>query len=409
MLRRLIGEDIDLRTNLASNLANVIIDAGQLQQVIMNLTVNSRDAMPGGGVLLIETQNSMFDEASVAAHPGVRQGPHVMLAVTDTGTGMTDEVKDRMFEPFFTTKPQGAGTGLGLASVYGMVKQAGGWIWVYSEPGHGTSFKCYFPVCHQPLSHTRPVPKTNILGTETILVVEDQPEVRRLAVAALQKYGYTVYAACSGDEALSLLHEMSVTVDLLVTDVVMPGMNGLTLAQKLSESRPELRVLFMSGYTDDAIAHYGVLLEPGGPYLQKPFTPESLGERVRQVLGPRQASATVLVVDDEDGVRRFISHLLTRAGYAVLEAANGRQAMEQLGNGGQVDLVITDLVMPEQEGLETIRHIHARHAGVKVLAISGAFGGDFLTHAARMGAVATLRKPLESEALLEAVRELLHT
>jgi nitrogen-specific signal transduction histidine kinase/ActR/RegA family two-component response regulator len=288
MLRRLIGEDIAIVIRLAPSAGAIKADAGQIQQILMNLAVNARDAMPAGGTLILETAYVKFDESYRADHPEVEPGDYVLLAVTDTGTGMTPEVQQRLFEPFFTTKPQGVGTGLGLATVYGMVKQSGGWIWVYSEVGNGTVFKIYFPRTGEPLS-VAPKPRENELrGSETILVVEDQREVRTLAVAALTRYGYRVMDAGSGDEALALSNEFAGRIDMLLTDVIMPGMTGPQLAEKLTQLRPEMVVLFISGYTEGAFS-YRDLLASTVAYLQKPFTPGSLAEKVRKVLGPAKA------------------------------------------------------------------------------------------------------------------------
>ncbi|MBZ5621652.1 MAG: PAS domain S-box protein [Acidobacteriia bacterium] len=286
MLRRLIGEDIKIVTGLSPSLGHVMADAGQLQQVIVNLAVNARDAMPHGGTLLLETANVFFDESYEAAHPEVHAGAHVLLAVTDTGTGMEPEVKARIFEPFYTTKPKGAGTGLGLATVYGMVKQSGGWIRVYSEPGNGTAFKIYLPCTDGTPLQVTPSSPADWHGHETVLIVEDQPEVRTLAVAALRRYGHTVLDAANGEDALSRADAFPGTIHLLVTDVILPGMNGRDLADCLTIRRPDLRVLFVSGYTESIISHHSVL-DPDVAYLQKPFTPESLGEKIRHVLGPR--------------------------------------------------------------------------------------------------------------------------
>jgi two-component system cell cycle sensor histidine kinase/response regulator CckA len=284
MLRRLIGEDIELVTKLSTDLGNVKADAGQLQQVIMNLAVNARDAMPQGGSLIIETSSVLLDEDYCGTHPQVRPGAYVMLGVTDTGTGMTPEVQQRIFEPFFTTKPHGTGTGLGLATVHGMVRQNGGWIWVYSEPGAGTTFKIYFPGTDEAVSQPHAIVKADVRGNETILVVEDQEEVRALAVTVLERYGYRVLSAAGGEEAIALANGFQGIIHLLLTDIVMPGMNGRALAKQLAAQRT-LRVLFMSGYTESAIAHRGIL-DAGLDYIQKPFTPESLADKVREVLGP---------------------------------------------------------------------------------------------------------------------------
>ncbi len=408
MLRRLIPENIELATRLSPDLGNITADPGQLQQVIMNLAVNARDAMPAGGTLVIETANVEFDEAYASTHAETRPGPHVMLAVSDTGTGMSPEVKSRIFEPFFTTKPTGSGTGLGLATVYGMVKQAGGWIWVYSEPGRGSTFKVYFPRTDLPVSATSAPVKRATGGTETILVVEDQPEVLTFVVTALKPLGYTVYSASDGSEALAFARQFKGKIDLLLSDVIMPGGTGREMADKLRRDRPDLRVLFMSGYTADAIAHHGVL-DAGIDYLQKPFTPDLLATRIREVLtAPRPPERpTILVVDDEEGILKLLHTLLSQAGYAVIDASNGEAALAKLNGPNRIDLVITDLVMPQKEGLELIRGLHASRPDLKVVAISGAFGGDFLEAAKMLGAQATLRKPIEKDLLLQTVRTVL--
>jgi CheY-like chemotaxis protein len=212
-----------------------------------------------------------------------------MICVTDSGCGMTREVQARLFEPFFTTKPQGVGTGLGLATVYGIVKHAGGWIWVYSEVGRGSTFKIYLPRIDKPVSQIQSAPKTDIRGTETILVVEDQSDVRKLTVVALKKLGYKVHSASQPDEALALAQSFPKPIHLLLTDVVMPGMTGREMADRMTKLRPGLPVLFMSGYTDDAIVQYGVL-EPGVAYIAKPFTTDSLGQKVRETIGPRSVA-----------------------------------------------------------------------------------------------------------------------
>lgn len=283
LLSRLIGADIQLITKLAPDLGLVLADAGQMQQIVMNLAVNSRDAMPDGGSLHIETSNVDLGEAYQNEHQGTRVGPHVMLAVSDSGTGISPEIRARIFDPFFTTKELGKGTGLGLATVYGMVKQGGGSIWVYSEPGQGTTFKIYLPRTDQPLALTVPTAEDDVRGTETILVVEDQLEVRTLALLGLAAYGYAVHGVGTGKEALAFCHAFTGHLDLVVTDVIMPDMNGPEVAREVSRVKPEARLLFMSGYTADVMAHRGVL-HAKVEYLQKPFTPDSLARRVREVL-----------------------------------------------------------------------------------------------------------------------------
>lgn len=284
MLARLLGEHIEIVIQLSPDLGNIKADAAQLQQVILNLAINARDAMPKGGTLMIETSNVQLDEEYRHTHREVSPGAYIMLAVSDTGTGMTPEVRARIFEPFFTTKPVGSGTGLGLATVHGMVRQSGGWIWVYSEPGEGTTFKIYFPRTDEVAVPPQPATQKNLRGTETILVVEDQKDVRALAVTVLEHYGYQVLSAAGAEQAIALADASRDPIHLLLTDVIMPGMDGRVLAKRLA-ARRTIKVLFMSGYTENAIAHRGVL-DAGVNYIQKPFTPESLAEKVRAVLGP---------------------------------------------------------------------------------------------------------------------------
>jgi two-component system cell cycle sensor histidine kinase/response regulator CckA len=285
MLRRLIGEDVDLVTRLDTSAGGVRADPGQIEQVIMNLAVNARDAMPRGGKLTIETANADLDKVYARRHATVATGPYVMMAVSDTGVGMHAETEARIFEPFFTTKEKGKGTGLGLSTVYGIVKQSGGNIWVYSEPGKGTTFKIYLPrVEEAPMPHETPSGiHSSVQGTETILVVEDEVSIRTLARKVLESGGYRVVEAKSGPEALERVRGSGDPIHLLVTDLVMPEMAGTELASRLLESRPELRVLYMSGYSDDAVVRHG-LLEHRHHFLPKPFTPQVLLRKVREVL-----------------------------------------------------------------------------------------------------------------------------
>jgi len=285
LLRRLLGEDVELRAVLAPDLATVKADPSQLEQVVLNLAVNARDAMPNGGKLTVETQNVELDEAYVRGHLSAHPGAYVMLAVSDTGVGMDAATQARIFEPFFTTKEKGKGTGLGLATVYGIVKQSGGWIWVYSEPGHGTSFKVYLPRVAEAAAPAAPspVPPVSVRGSETVLLVEDEEMIRHLVQKVLKANGYTVLVAASGRDAERVAGQHDGPIHLLMTDVVLPGLNGREVAQRLTAARAGIRVLYLSGYTDDAIVHHGVL-EPGVAFLQKPFTPAVLGRKVREVL-----------------------------------------------------------------------------------------------------------------------------
>ena len=290
MIRRLIGEDIQFSTILRPNLSAVRADPAQLEQVFLNLCVNARDAMPEGGRLTIETDEVFLDTAYAEHKAGVKSGPYVMLAVSDTGIGMDQETQSRIFEPFYTTKSRDKGTGLGLSTVYGIIKRAGGNVWVYSEPGQGTTFKIYLPRIGSESSETPlgEVAAVEMRGDETILVVEDDDRVRGLVVTELRTLGYTVLSASSPADALKLTQSQKTPIDLLLTDVVLPVISGRTLAEQLSAERPDLRVLFMSGYTDSAIARHGVL-EPGVSFLQKPFSKQALASKVREILSRRSA------------------------------------------------------------------------------------------------------------------------
>jgi PAS domain S-box-containing protein len=285
MLHRLLGEDLDLNTILEPALGRVKADPGQIEQVLMNLAVNARDAMPQGGKLSIETANATLDETYTQAYPDLRPGPYVMLAVSDTGMGMDEATKAHIFEPFFTTKGPGKGTGLGLATVHGIVKQSNGHIAVSSEPGRGTTFKIFLPLVAEVISSgkSHAGSKATLRGNETILLAEDEPAVRALTRHVLQMHGYTVLEAGQSDKALHIAEEYKGKIHLLVTDVVMPVMSGRQLAERLAAIRPGLRVLYLSGYTDDSVVRHGVL-QAETAFLQKPFTPTSLATKVRAVL-----------------------------------------------------------------------------------------------------------------------------
>jgi len=285
LLRRLIGEDIEVLTLPASDLGSVKADPGQIEQVIMNLALNARDAMPNGGKLRLETSNMELDGTFAQEHQPIGPGSYVMLAVSDTGLGMTPEVQARIFEPFFTTKEVGKGTGLGLSTVYGIIKQSGGYIWVYSEPGLGTSFKIYFPRVGQTaqLLNTDKHTSNTQRGTETILLVEDDPQLRQLSSSVLAHCGYKMLIATSPEEGLAISKENHAEIRLVITDVVMPTMNGRQLAEQILKISPSIKILYISGYTNNAIAHYGVL-EEGIWFLPKPFSLSALVSKVREVL-----------------------------------------------------------------------------------------------------------------------------
>jgi hypothetical protein len=319
---------------------------------------------------------------------------------------MSEETRGHIFEPFFTTKEVGKGTGLGLSTIHGIVEQSGGYVEADSEPGRGTTFRIYMPrVAEAEADSGQPEAVPAMGGQETVLVVEDQAEVRKYAAAALTAYGYQVMQAANAGEALLLCERECDRIDLVLTDVVMPSMSGTALADRLKKRWPAIKVLFMSGYTDDTIVSREVL-ENGEEFIQKPFCPEELAIKVGRMLVARDGPARIVVADDEAGVRSFLRKVLENGGYEVIEAANGREALEEARAGG-VDLVITDLVMPEQEGIETIRALRKDAAGIGIIAISGALGGQFLEVARMLGAQAVLSKPLSADLLLAKVAEVL--
>jgi CheY-like chemotaxis protein len=286
MLGRLIGEDVRLKSALSPSLGHVLADPGQLHQVLMNLAVNARDAMPGGGTLSIETANVDVDSTYVEQHPEMKPGPYVQLKVADTGIGMTKEVQSHLFEPFFTTKKQGEGTGLGLATVYGIVKQSDGSVWVYSEPGVGTTFSIYLPRLDAGAGLPQELAPSPVAlrGSETILVVEDQDQLRKMAVRVLRDYGYEVIESANPEEALLHSERYAGPIHLMLTDVIMPGMTGPELVGRIKSARPSMEIVYMSGYSQHTT------LDLAGAFLPKPYSPQALAIKVRETLdAPRSA------------------------------------------------------------------------------------------------------------------------
>jgi len=403
MLRRLIGEQVELDAKLDPAVGHVQADPGQMEQVILNLAINARDAMPKGGRLLIETRREVLDEQAGSART-LAPGAYALVTFTDNGRGMDAATKARIFEPFFTTKGPGAGMGLGLATVLGIVSQSGGSISVYSEVGLGTTFKIYLPLVEEMELETAVLdtPEAKSRG-ETILLVEDNEGIRGLAREILEERGYRVIEASSGEEALKMA-ESAREIDLLLTDVVLRGMNGGELARRLSATHRDMGVLCMSGYTESGVVQQGIL-EAGQNFISKPFQPQELVSKVRKVLAAKPSAVKVLVVDDDAQVLSFLSSLLEGEGYRVFQAADGKQALAKCRED-LPDLVITDLVMPEQEGLETIHAMRRDWPQIRVIAMSGALGGAYLELARKMGADAVMRKPFESGEILNEVRRL---
>jgi CheY-like chemotaxis protein len=402
----LLREQVSLRMQLGAANDCVYADPHRLEQVVMNLAANARDAMPDGGLLLLQTDDVYLDRDALG-HSGMTPGSYVLLTARDNGTGMDEETRRRIFEPFYTTKERGKGTGLGLSVVDEVVTQSGGHVDVETAVGKGTTFRIYFPRRLQP-DHDAPAPAPLSVrgGRESVLVVEDMPEVRSLVANILEGYGYNVLTAENGETALALCASTSKPLDLILTDIIMPGMNGLELARKVKEREPRSKVLLMSGYATVPIP--GESLDPDMHLMQKPFSPEALAAKVRSVIGPSRMPARIVVADDDAGVRNLLNELLTAAGYEIVEARDGKEAFRR-ARTEPVDLVITDIVMPVQEGLETIRALHREVPDVGVIAISGADRDAYLKTARLLGASAALAKPVDPDELLQVVRETLRS
>jgi signal transduction histidine kinase/CheY-like chemotaxis protein len=412
MLRRLIGEDIDLRVAVATDPGRIRANAGQIEQVVMNLAVNARDAMPQGGRLEIQVRTAQVDTAFVREHPELRPGPHVLLEVTDTGVGMSAETLERIFEPFYTTKPAGHGTGLGLMTVLGIVRQWGAHVLVESELGRGATFRIYFPAAQETLVHRTVETPAPLSGTETVLLLEDEPMVRNLVRHLLEIHGYTVLEAATGDQALLASASHPGRIDLLLADVVIPGgLSGVEIAERLRASRPGVKVLFMSGYTDDEVIRRGVS-RGEVPFVQKPFTPAVLARRVREVLDEAPPTSEparecrLLVVDDSADMRETLADALQELGYIVATVPDGRTALDHLHRNPPPDLILLDLVMRGMNGwvfrMEQLRD--PQLAKIPVVVLSGAH--DPGPAAEFLHAEAHLPKPIDLELLLETVERL---
>jgi PAS domain S-box-containing protein len=385
LLRRALGEDIELETVIAGGLWNTFADPNQLENVILNLAINARDAMEGEGKLTIEAGNAMLDDHYAQLHSEVTPGQYVMLAISDTGCGMPPEILERVFEPFFTTKPEGRGTGLGLSMVYGFVKQTGGHIKIYSEVGHGTTLKLYLPRSFQAEVQRKEVVASPIEGgTETILVVEDDAEVRATVVELLTELGYRVLKSSDGQSALAVI-QSGTPVDLLFTDVVMPGpVRSPELARQAKAILPDLEVLFTSGYTENAIVHGG-RLDPGVNLLSKPYRREDLARKLRQLLRNRQQRMAarerapvepvkrelrILLVEDDEAIRTSACELLDVLGHRVLAVSSAEEAQQVLASDG-VDVLFTDVSLPGMSGLDLAREAVRQRPGLRVIIASG--------------------------------------
>jgi signal transduction histidine kinase/CheY-like chemotaxis protein len=417
LLRRLLGEDIELDVKLTSEPWRTFIDPGAFEQLVINLAVNARDAMPNGGCLTIETLNASIDEPQALSRGQViAAGDYVVLAVTDEGTGMEPAIIEKIFEPFFTTKAAGKGTGLGLSTCYGIARQAGGHIWVYSELGRGSTFKVYLPRANGPVSETAvSTPSRVVGGHETILLVEDDPQVRQVAERVLKRSGYTVLPAGSVQEAIDVCAAHGSAPDLLLTDMTLPGGNGHELALRLRGRHPLLRALYISGYTESSIARRGGL-PVGTMMLAKPFTAVALSRCVREALDearPDDAGhvaaeqrPVVLIVDDEDALRRSLRRQLSTLGCDILEASDGGQAL-QMATDAAPAVIFLDLHMPGTDGHTLLRRLPISGVRSSIVVMSGGGDVDDVIAALRNGAADYLKKPWSTEDLAFTLRRAL--
>jgi PAS domain S-box-containing protein len=407
LLRRTLGEQIAIETVLAGGLWRVMADPNQLEISVINLAVNARDAMPRGGKLTIETANTFLDEAYAASQAEVIPGQYVMISVTDSGSGMSRDVVSRVFEPFYTTKEVGHGTGLGLSQVYGFVKQSGGNVKIYSEPGHGTTVKLYLPRLHSEeadigVSET-PAQAPPSSSGQTILVVEDEDDVRTYSVSALQELGYTVIEAPNGHLGLKAL-EQNPEIVLLFTDVGLPGgMNGRQLADAARKMRPDLKVLFTTGYARNAIVHDG-RLDPGVVLLPKPFTYHALATKLQQMLDVQAGGARVLFVEDEPLIQQLAAEYLEELGYRVVTVASATDAMNKARlMSGQFDLAVVDIGLPDRKGDVLVNELRVLYPHLPVVIASGYDDGELRRRFAGHARIGYVRKPYDRDQLHKAV------
>jgi CheY-like chemotaxis protein len=433
LLRRTLGERIEVESMVAGGLWNTMVDRSQVENATLNLAINARDAMPDGGKLTIEVANAFLDDTYAAAHSEVTAGQYVMLAISDTGTGMPPEVVGRAFDPFFTTKPEGQGTGLGLSQVFGFVKQSGGHVKIYSEIGHGTTIKLYLPRSRKPQETQESLYEQPVIGgTETILVVEDDDGVRAAVTDLLSELGYTVLKAANAEEALTIL-KAGAHVDLLFTDVVMPGnIPTRELARRAKDSRPDIRVLFTSGYTQNAIVHNGKL-DDDVFLLSKPYRKDDLARKLRSLLDmsdtapslsergieetPSQIETAVsspmqiegpalkvLVVEDVALIRMTTVDMVESLGHSVLEAGDGPQALAALDANPDVDVMLTDLGLPGMSGVELVKQARAKRPKLRIVIASG-YSTESADNAQLPSDVAYLPKPYNDSQLKRVLSE----
>jgi CheY-like chemotaxis protein len=407
LFRRSLGESISIETVLSGGLWRVLVDQNQLEVGLLNLAVNSRDAMPNGGKLTIETANVFLDESYAAAQAEVVPGQYVVVSVTDTGSGMSKETLTKAFEPFYTTKDIGHGTGLGLSQVYGFVKQSGGNVKIYSELGQGTTVKIYLPRLHSDESEDRPentlpqIPKGSL--SQTVLVVEDEEDVRAYTSGIVRELGYSVLEAGNGGTALQILGQHP-EVALLFTDVGLPGgMNGRQLADAARKLRPELKVLFTTGYARNAIVHDG-RLDPGVSLLTKPFTYAALAAKLSDVL---QTSETlgVLLVEDEVLIQMLAVEQLEELGYRVETSSSARDAISKIKLlGDKIDIAIVDLGLPDLKGDILVSELRAFRSELPIIIASGYEDSVMREKLSKDSKMAFVRKPYSREDLEEAIR-----
>jgi signal transduction histidine kinase/DNA-binding response OmpR family regulator len=418
ILTRLIGENIRLNIIKNKDLKNVLADKTQMEQVVMNLVVNARDAMLNDGELIIKTFNVHFRKRFNIGNEHVEPGPYTVLSVRDTGAGMSKELQKSIFEPFFSTKEVGKGTGMGLATVYGIVKQHGGYITVHSRIGEGTVFKMYVPATDKKMVEEATIPINVLIGDETVLVVDDEPLLRGLVVEMLDPLGYHVLVASNGEEALKVCNSFNGRIDLLLTDVIMPGMNGRELAEKFVIKRPETKVIYMSGYTDDAIAHHG-LLENNVVLINKPIKSSIVTTKIREVLdtGPHTSDnqavdenlkgINILLVDDNAHIRTLIQVYLKDYECTIDTAENGEIAVEKF-KLGKYSFVLMDMQMPVMDGLTATKEIRKYEeengsSQTTIIALTGNAAQEEIDKCLNAGYSSHLAKPIKKETLIHAL------